>query len=233
MLVGAVVWGYRMRPTDKPCSSIQFIIQDKAERQYVTEKELLQVLEEEGLNPVGRPMDIGVLHRMEQLILHHPMVRTAECYMTPRNEVRVRLTQRVPILRVQMPGDTYFIDSDRKVMPVRAAVKDSVLVVTGMVGVQLASGVLADFAQWLEDEPYWQERIHHVYVHTPQMMYLYLKKGERFTVSGERIVLGTMRGYERKLNKLRTFFENSEEIIRDKNYYEYDIRFRGQVIGRY
>jgi hypothetical protein len=153
--------------------------------------------------------------------------------MTPRNEVRVRLTQRVPILRVQMPGDTYFIDSDRKVMPVRAAVKDSVLVVTGMVGVQLASGVLADFAEWLENEPYWQERIHHVYVHTPQMMYLYLKKGERFTVSGERIVLGTMRGYERKLNKLRTFFENSEEIIRDKNYYEYDIRFRGQVIGRY
>jgi len=230
MLVAAVVWGYRMRPTEAPCKSVQFIIEDKAERQYVTEKELLQILENEDINPVGRTLDMGALYRIEQQVRHHPMVRTAECYLTPRNEVKVRLTQRVPLLLVRMPGDTYFIDTDRKVMPVRTAVKDSVLVATGAVGVQMAATQLADFAEWLDGERYWKQRIHHVHVKAPQMIYLYVENEEQKT---ERIVLGSMRNYVRKLKKLRTFFDNSAEIIQDKNYYEYDIRFRGQVIGRY
>ena len=59
------------------------------------------------------------------------------------------------------------------------------------------------------------------------MIYLYIR-GEKAT----RVVMGNLRNYESKLAKLRTFLENSEEATRDKEYYEYDVRFRGQVIGR-
>ena len=101
-----------MRPTDVQCSSIEFIIEDRAERMYVTEAELLQLLESENLNPVGDNLNALSLHRIEKTITRHPMVRTAECYLNARNEVIVRLTQRVPLLRVQTPGDAYFIDTD-------------------------------------------------------------------------------------------------------------------------
>ena len=59
------------------------------------------------------------------------------------------------------------------------------------------------------------------------MVYIYLK-GEQ-----PRIVMGNMRGYEKKLAKLRVFFEKGAEAIQDKNYTELDLRFKGQVIGRY
>lgn len=227
MLIAAVVWGYEMRPTDSPCKSISYIIEDKAERLYVTEAELQQLLITEDIYPVGRSIDKVSLNRIEKTIIHHPMVCTAECYLTPRNEVRVRLTQRVPLLRVQTPGDTYFIDTDRKVMPVRAAVQDKVLLCMGAVGVQMASKQLADFAEWLKKNPYWAQRIHHVQVQSPQTVYLYLN-GEQ-----PRVLLGSMYGYERKLKKLRTFMDNGVEATQDKNYYELDLRFKGQVIGRY
>ena len=227
MLVTAVVWGYKMQPTDAPCVSLRYTIADRNERLYVTEQELDLLLQSKDLYPVGKQMNIGSLHRIEETVLHHPMVRTAECYMTPRNELRIRLTQRVPLVRVQTAADTYLIDTDRKVMPVREAVRDSVLLVKGMVGVQMASGALADFAEWLEDESYWRKRVHHVYVASPQMVYIYLK-GEH-----PRIVMGNMRGYEKKLAKLRVFFEKGAEAIQDKNYTELDLRFKGQVIGRY
>ena len=48
-----------------------------------------------------------------------------------------------------------------------------------------------------------------------------------------RVVMGAMHGYERKLKKLRTFYRNSPEEVKAKNYTELDLRFRGQVIGRY
>ena len=227
ILITAVAWGWRMRPTDAPCVALKYLITDRNERMYLTEDELNTMLRAGDIYPVGRQQNRVSLHRIEQTVRSHPMVRTAECYLTPRQEVVVRLTQRIPLLRVQMPGDPYFIDTDRRVMQARAAVTDSVLLVTGAVGVQAASGQLADFAEWLQDEPYWQQRIRYVQVKSPHMVYLYLKGDNT-----PRVVIGSLFGYERKLAKLRTFFENSAEATQDKNYYELDVRFRGQVIGR-
>ena len=228
LLIGAAVWGYVMRPTEDPCVSLAYSIEDRSERMYLTESELTQALRNEDIYPVGRTFNRVSLHRIENAIRRHPMVRTAECYATPRNEVKVRLSQRVPLLRVQILGGTYLIDTDRRVMQARAAVKDSVPVVTGAVGVQMASGSLADFALWLQDNPYWSARIHHIYVQSPQMVYIYLRG-----VNQPRVVLGSMREYERKLNKLQTFLEKGADAIQNKQYTELDIRFRGQVIGRY
>lgn len=227
LMVAAVVWGYLMTPTSVPCASLTYIIEDRAERMYLSESELDRLLQSENIYPVGRSLDLISLHRIESAISHHPMVRTAECYLTPRNEMKVRLTQRVPLLKVQLSGETYYIDTDRRVMQARSSVRDSVLLVTGVVGVQIASGQLADFAEWLQRNKYWRTNIHHIQVKSPQMIYLYLRG-----MSGTRIVLGSMSGYEGKLAKLRTFLENSSEITPGQNYIEYDVRFRGQVIGR-
>ena len=231
LLVTAVVLGARMRPLEVPCSKLTYIIEDSKDRLYLTESELDQMLLAEKIYPVGRVLDRGVLHQIEQTVRQHPMVRTAQCYMTPRGEVRVRLTQRVPLLLVQMPGDSYLVDTDRKVMPVRISVKDEVLKVTGAVGVNMACKSLGDFAVWLQDNSFWQQRIRYVQVKNPQLIYLYLNGADG--APGERVVLGSMSRYEQKLAKLRTFFKNGAEAIQDKHYYELDVRFKGQVIGRW
>jgi len=227
MMVAAVVWGYKMTPTSEPCVSLDYTIADRDERLYLSEAELNQLLRTENLYPVGRPMDMISLHRIEQAIKNHPMVRTAECYLTPRNEVQVRLTQRVPLLRVQVPTDSYFVDTDRRVMPVRAAVQDEVLLVTGNVGVQQASGSLANFAIWLQDNSYWRSRIRRIHVLNPHMLVLHLTDAQV-----PPVVIGDLRGFEQKLNKLRTFLEDGTEETADKHYTELDLRFHGQVIGR-
>ena len=232
LLVGAVISGFRMTPTDAPCVSMRYLIEDKSERMYLTESELNMLLYAEDVYPLGRKLNLVSLHRIERAIKAHPMVRTAECYLTPRNEVRVQITQRVPMLRVQTNTDTWLVDTDRRVMQARAAVKDTVLIVSGNVGTQMAVTQLADFAEWLQENKYWNARVHHLYVQSPFMLYLYLKDANG-KMQNERLVLGAMNGYERKLKKMRTFMENAGEAIEGKNYREFDLRFKGQVIGRY
>jgi hypothetical protein len=91
----------------------------------------------------------------------------------------------------------------------------------------MASHALADFALWLQKNDYWRARIHHLQVQNPQLVYLFLR-GEAMP----RVVLGPMRGYEAKLNKLRVFMEDGKEALKDKHYRELDLRFRGQIVGR-
>ena len=227
ILIAAVVWGYKMRPTDAPCGSIRYLIEDSSERLYLSEKELDALLKANDIYPVGKALNILSLHRIETVVRHHPMVRSAECYLTSQNEVQVRLTQRVPLLRVQTPIDTFLIDTDRRVMMAKPIVRDSVLLVTGNVGAKMATTSLPDFAEWLLTDDYWPKRIHHLRVQTPHLVYLYCKGNV------PRVVMGAMSGYETKLRKLRTFLENGKEATKDKNYYELDIRYRGQVIGRF
>ncbi len=103
VVIAAVLYGYRMRPTAATCPALEYIIEDQDERMYFTTAELDAMLRAEKIYPVGRTLDIGLLHRIEKAVAHHPMIRTAECYTTPRNEVRIRITQRVPLLMVAMP----------------------------------------------------------------------------------------------------------------------------------
>mgnify|MGYP006988852694 CR=1 FL=1 len=227
LFVAAIVSGYLMTPADSPCRSLEFVIKDGDERMYLSESELIQLLKDENIYPVGVALNHASLHRIESAVRRHPMVRTAECYATPDQDVKVELTQRVPLLRVQAPAETYFIDTDRRQMPARNVVKDSVLVVTGTVGVQTAATQLADFAEWLQENKYWRNRIHHVHMRTPQMMVLYLRGEEQ-----PRVVMGSIYRYKAKLAKLRVFFENGAEAVGENKYTELDVRYRGQVIGR-
>lgn len=226
LLVSAAVAGYMMTPRQRPCVSLDYIITDADERLYITEGELNRLLLSKELYPVGRALPVGALHRIERAVTDHPMVRHAECYCTPRQQMRIRLSQRVPVLRVETPVEEYFIDADRRVMPFRETVRDTVLTVRGYVSPVEAAGELTTFALWLADNPYWQRRVHHVYVQSHYRIYLYMRGGQ------PRVLLGTISGYERKLAKLRKFFDNSPEEILRKPYQEWDIRFRGQVIGR-
>jgi len=57
-------------------------------------------------------------------------------------------------------------------------------------------------------------------------------RNEQGEMRPERVVLGSMKDYENKLNKLRVFLENGADATRDKHYTELDLRFKGQVIGR-
>ena len=226
LLIAAVVWGRQTDPNIR-CTSIVYVYEDGDKRMYVSDNELNRLLTAQNLHPVDKTLSDVSLQGIERTIRNHPMIRTSECYLTPHNEVKVRITQRVPLLRVQGAANTYFIDRDRLVMPAFSTVKDSVLVVTGAVNEHLASTQIADFAEWLQGNKYWREQIKSVHVGSPHMIYLYLRGHNK-----PRIVLGEMSGYKQKLAKLRTFFDNGAEATANKQYMELDLRFKGQVIGR-
>lgn len=227
ILLVAFIWGKRQTPLSVPCVAIEYDIQDSAKRMYLESGELNLLLESKALYPVDKPLSSMSLYKMEQAINHHPMVRHAECFLTPRNIVKVELTQRAPILRVITDEETWLVDSQRQKMEAREAVTDSVPVVKGTVNDTLACTDLADYAQWLRTDSYWWSRVGHLDVHNPQWIYLYLKD-----TTQPRILLGSMENYRSKFAKLRTFLEDGSDAVQGKQYTELDLRFKDQVIGR-
>ena len=225
-LVGMGIWS-SSRAKNKPCPGIEITITDMDERQYVTAAELALMLQGKGLYPVNKTIASVSTQDIENAIQAHPMVRRAECYMTQAGTVCVRLSQRIPILRVVCGNDSYFVDMDRSRMPIQESVKTPVLLVEGNVGERMAKEELGDLALWLYDNRYWQEKIASVYVANPKMVYLIQKP------DGTHLILGEVSGFKRKLGKLRTLYDNGFDQIGWQTYREIDLRYSGQVVGRH
>ncbi len=214
---------------DPVCGTAQIIVKDSTERQYVHAGELQQMLHQAGLWPVGRTLSQISSHEIEQHLLTHPMLRSAECYELAKGEVRIVVRQRQPMMLVR--GDEhYYLDTDRKMMPVRASVNTPVVVVSGRIGRQQAEGEMYDFVEWLQDNDFWRDKIRSIRVVTPKMIELTDESdGHSYT-----IVLGQLTGAEKRMDELQVLYEKGFDKLRTgyPKYKQIDLQYKGQIVGR-
>lgn len=221
-LIGASIW-FSLHPVDPVCAQCEICIEDSLERTFVSAEEIETMLRNTQLYPVNQPCSQISTQAIEQCVQKHPMIRQAQCYVTSRGIVRINMTQRIPLLKVEMEGNPYYVDTDRLRMPVRSTITTSVLPVRGRVEERMARGVIGDVAEYVQHKPYWETRFVSVYVKGPQAI-------ELVDTMGVHILLGDGKEYIQKLGKLQTF----EQRMRgqDYQYSVIDLRFQNQVIGR-
>lgn len=213
------------RAADSVCGSIMIVIVDSLQRQYVTTAELQQQLHQAGLWQIGEPLSKISCHAIEQNLLTHPMLRNVDCYELHRGELRIAVRQRQPIMLV-MGDEHYYIDSDRKMMPVRASVNTPVPVISGRIGKQQAQGEMFDFVMWLSRETYWREKIHHIHLITPKM--IEMKDDEH----GYTLIVGPLDNVVQRLEDLKQLYEKGFANIGYPQYKQIDLQYTNQIIGR-
>ena len=214
------------RPTQLPCAWLRVEVTDSLDRRFVESDELRRMLQREGLVPKGLSMEEISCQAIEDCLMKHDMVRTAECFKLVNGGVCVRVTQRVPALYVMSNEGAYYVDTDREIMPVCKTIDVDVLRFKGAVGKRAATEEYFDFALWLTKNRYWKSRIQDVQVVNPKHLVLHQKDDRG------KIILGDLSQYEHKLDKLQKLYTKGLEYIDYQNYREYDLRYQGQVIGR-
>lgn len=227
--LGAVLWASLWSSTRKdvqPCNEVCIVLHDSLQRQYVSVAELENHLKRHARYPLGREMCSIDCHAMEVCLLKHDMVRDAVCYKSPFGKIIVDVEQREPMLYVVSADGSYYVDSDRKPMPLNGYIKEQLPTLRGAVSQRSATQEYYDFMMWLNDNPYWAERLSYVQVMNPKHIVLHQKDEQG------KIILGDLQEYEDKLAKLRKMYSKADVLIDSIGYREYDLRFKGQVVAR-
>ena len=211
---------------DSPCTNVCIMVKDSLERQFVGTTEIEGYLKQKGCYPLAQTMESIDCHTIEQCLLKHDMVRNAECYKSPFGAVHITVNQRIPILSVITSEGSYYVDSDRRVMPIRQHIHVDVPTFKGCVGQRAATEEYYDFVVWLNTNQYWNKRIKNIHVSTPKHLVL-SQEGQT-----SKIILGELNDYAEKLGKLHTLYTQGLDNIGHPTYREYDLRFNGQVVGR-
>ncbi len=217
---------------DGVCKAVIVTIDDNEQYSFIKEKEVLQVLNNSGLNPVNKHIKNIKLDKIRGVIEKMPYTRRAECYLTKSGNLNIDITQRQPIFKV-VNTESYFVDSER-VMVECPIVFDAYLpLVSGRVTRTFAQNELFDFVAYIEKDKFLSNLIQQIYIDQYQEVELISIIGNQKIRVGKLAKTDNRYDFEKRLNRLKTFYLSGalDRLGWDK-YSTIDLRFDKQIVCR-
>ncbi|GHU91698.1 cell division protein FtsQ [Bacteroidia bacterium] len=207
------------------CKDLEVVVKDTLDRHFIESKDVAILLRNTGLSPIGRKLteiNTGVI---EEKLRENKLIKNVECYKTPQGNIKIEISQKIPILRIFSTTGSYYIDSEGGIMPLPASVFASyVPVATGYIDKDFAATKLYKFALFLHDNKFWDNQIEQVYITPNQDVEITPRVGNH------QIILGKLENYTENLEKLRIFYEKGLDKIGWNRYSVINLKFENQIV---
>lgn len=216
---------FNSKPANQVCRRVELVIKDSVNAGFVTRDEVVGLLQKKGLYPIGKKMESIRTDLVEKQLNKHPLIEDAECYKTSGDALCVEVTQRLPVLRVMSnKGENYYIDNKGRIMLPASNCVAHLAVVTGNVDTAFATKDLYRFGMFLQQDEFWESQIEQINITSGKEVELVPRVGEHI------VFLGTMDNFERKLAKLKTFYEKALNKVGWNKYSRISLEFNNQII---
>ena len=204
------------------CKEVEILITDSLEKHFLKENDIVAYLKKAGLYPLDKE-DINT-HDIEDALLKNEIVETAEVIQTISGNVRIVISQKMPILRVFSSGGSYYVDKSGQVMPVVPGQAIYVPVASGNIEKAFATTDLYKFALFLQNNDFWNNQIDQIYVRPDKDVELVPRVGNH------RILLGSLDEHEKKLKHLRLFYEQVIPKMGWEKYSVINLKYKNQIV---
>ncbi len=219
------VTGLNRKPVGLVCHDIELIIKDTVNVGFINKKEVTELLDKKGLNPIGKPIEQVHCKALEQELKKHPLIDHVECYKVPSGKVFIEVSQRIPVLRIMSAdGSDYYLDNKGTIMPPDAKCVAHLAIVTGNVEKSYAMRILYKFGVFLQQNPFWNAQIEQINVLPDKNIELVPRVGDHI------IYLGKIDDFESKLERIKTFYEKGLNLVGWNKYSVINVEFNNQII---
>ena len=206
------------------CNKLRVDLVYPPERDCLTENDIITDIAKAGLSPVGKELSTISTAAIENKLKENELIKRVECYKTVDGTVRVKVFQRVPVLRVFSSSGNYYVDNNGEKMPVPSHFAAYVPVASGFIKDEFAQNQLYEFALFLQQDKFWNSLIKQIYIAPNGNVELTPVVGDH------QIILGKIEDYKENLNKLRLFYEKGLSKVGWSKYSVINLKFKNQVV---
>ena len=214
---------------EERCTAVELTVEkDNGSSMFVDAGDIEKILKNANVYPKGMLMKDVDTEKIEETIRGNEFISKVECYKSSNGKLCVTVEQRVPVIFVIPEGkDGYFVDAQGKIIPNRNS-PTNLVVASGNIDEKYASKELAEFGQFLQTDEFWNNQIEQIYVTKD-------RKGKRVVeivprVGDQIVYLGTLENYQKKLRKLRTFYDKAVGTVGWKKYARVNLEYDNQII---
>lgn len=216
-------WEYSGADKNIICTSMDIQMLDDTGSRLISEYEVARLIDKSGLNPVGLRYRNISTEKIERELLKNEMIRTAECFRNISGKVIVQIKQRTPKYLIA-GNQSFYVDNNRKLMPVSLNYAAYVPVVTGRVLKNMATGVIFDFVSYVEKDTFWNAQIEQINIRDDLKAELIPRVGNAV------IMLGSFTNFESKLKRLHELYTQAFSVVGWNRYDKIDLQYDGQIV---
>jgi cell division protein FtsQ len=242
--VGVTIGFVSERRSHLVCNGIKVSIPDSLIHSFVRKKDVLNLVQLQGVNWVGQYIDQINTQQIESLVYRHPAIKEARVYKTIAGTVNIEVIQREPLIRIiNRFGDTYYIDEEGKAMPWSNHFTARVLVANGNIinrfdfsryrEVNILNDTISSYhllkdlysiASYIHDDKFWKAHFEQVYVDENGDFELIPRVG------GHLIIFGKTENMEEKFSNLQQLYTFGMPSEGWNKYSVINLKFRNQVV---
>lgn len=204
-------------------SSLNISIHNNDENLFLSENDIKEFFKERNDALLSSKYENINIPELEKALNTHPAIENAEVSADMNGEIKVDILQRTPVLRIiNKSGESYYIDSRSKLMPLNQNYSARVIIASGEIFEpyarryefsveqikknKLFSEVsmlddLLDVATYINADSCLSALIHQVYVNKDKELELFP------AIGNHKIVFGDANNIAEKFNKLKLFYK--------------------------
>lgn len=207
-----------------PCQGVEIVVRDSLDKHFVNEADLAFILRKAGINPQKSTLGEINTERIEEVLRQNDMIARVEAYKTPSDKLKLEVEQKMPVLRVMSARGAYYIDNKGSTMALSRRYVAQVPIASGAVEKEFAMTDLYKFALFLQEDDFWNSQIEQIFVHPDGDVELIPRVGNH------RIMLGSLAGFEEKLERLRLFYEQAIPKVGWEKYSIINLKYKNQIV---
>lgn len=220
------------------CTGISVRILDSASNRFVSPSDIEEIISSSDVNPLGRPRQEARLTDIENLLESRSAIRHSDVSVSRDGILRVSITQRRPLLRVQTAKGAFYIDDTGYIFPWVSSFTSYVPVVSGHIPVNLEEGYrgvpekedrswiegMIKLAHYLDRHPVWNAQIQQIDVEENGDITFYTVVGD------QKIIFGSTDDIDYKFAKLKTFYRQIVPVYGWERYSAVNLKFSDQIV---
>jgi len=215
---------FNAKPEEQTCEGMELVINDSIDYGFITQKEVLRLLTKKKISPIGKKMGEINTRQLEDTLKKHPLIGEVECFRIPNGKIGIEVSQRIPLLRIMAAnGENYYLDDKGVTMPT-ANNAANVAIVTGYVNKEFAKKELYELGLFLKDNPFWEAQIQQINVTETKELEFVPRVGDHI------IFIGKPGNYEKKFDRLKTFYKKGLNQVGWNKYSRISLEFENQII---
>ena len=222
-LIAAYIYA-QYKYTEEVCNNIKVVLLNPKEQQYLSEEDILKIVSDNKLAIAGVFLNEINLDKIEKTIQKNPIVKNNECYKTSNGDIVIEVEQRIPELRVITPTTSYYIDRDRRKLPLSEKIVAYLPIATGNIKEEFAQNNLYDFVQYLKENTKWENQIEEIIVTDEEDIELIPRIGKQL------ILFGKMSNFEEKFKAIDLLYSEVFSKTGWNYYNKIDLRYEGKII---
>lgn len=226
VLLGYSIYRTKSQNQERHLAGIDVILkQVEGAEEFMGIEDVKQELHRKGFKLEGQRIDTIDVGQIERSLRENPLFSDVEVYITTSGRMQVEVSQKKALFLVQQGKNSYYVSSERGVIPMNPNYAVYVPIVTGTVSQEEATGHIYDLIQYIKQNDYLCNYFDHIYVDSVEGVILSPRIGQTL------VVLGRNQNYEEMFHKYRLFVEEVAPRVSPNTYAYVKLGYNGQVVA--